>query len=352
MTPNEKLLAARVYFLRKHPWLAELAMVFPLIPDATVKTMACTNSGKIYYSEDFVKKLPFRHLVGVYAHEVLHIALNHIERGKTRKPLIWNVATDYIVNDIVGNQLHLDLPAGSLHSLLAYTHNAEEIYDILLQHVVDIPENACGTMRIEQMTPDEQKRLAEKIKNALHGKVPASLLRTWHLETPQLNWVELLERWVSNMKNDYEWLKPKPFELINYHYYTPACAKENLSLIIGIDTSGSITNQQLSRFITEVWHLLHTFNISGILVTYDAEIHDIISVEEAKTLQINLRGGGGTDFRPIFKFAEHQNHDGIIILTDGEGEFPPASSPPSIPTLWVLTKDHNVPFGEKVVIND
>src|SRR5699024_7110524 len=61
-----------------------------------------------------------------------------------------------------------------------------------------------------------------------------------------------------------------------------------------------------------------------------------------------FRGGGGTDFRPVFQRLEEQPPKAVVFLTDGYGPVP--EEPPEYPVLWVLTPDGMAPapWGEVV----
>jgi predicted metal-dependent peptidase len=68
-------------------------------------------------------------------------------------------------------------------------------------------------------------------------------------------------------------------------------------------------------------------------------------------LEPTLKGGGGTDFRPVFEYVESLNEDFkfLIYFTDGEGSFP--DHEPVIDTLWVMPKHKTkIPFGNLLEI--
>jgi len=91
------------------------------------------------------------------------------------------------------------------------------------------------------------------------------------------------------------------------------------------------------------------------LIQCDAEIqeiHENITIEEIS--KINIKGRGGTDFRPVFKWIidSNEQYDCLIYLTDGNGSFPSVEDV-TIPTLWVLTQDCDIPkgIGDKIVMD-
>ena len=83
----------------------------------------------------------------------------------------------------------------------------------------------------------------------------------------------------------------------------------------------------------------------------DAKIHRIDTFEAGEPVTLSpAGGGGGTDFRPVFRaLADLDEMPACLIyLTDGEGRFP--VDVPEIPTLWAMTSDVQAPFGETVQV--
>ena len=66
-----------------------------------------------------------------------------------------------------------------------------------------------------------------------------------------------------------------------------------------------------------------------------------------------ITGGGGTSFVPPFKHVKEKRIpcDVLIYLTDLEGDFPEGNDR-IMNTIWVTIKDHPVPFGKRVLIED
>ena len=59
---------------------------------------AATDGKTIYYNPDFLESLSVEQQTFVFAHEVCHIAFNHILRSEGKDPQIWNIATDAVIN--------------------------------------------------------------------------------------------------------------------------------------------------------------------------------------------------------------------------------------------------------------
>jgi predicted metal-dependent peptidase len=65
----------------------------------------------------------------------------------------------------------------------------------------------------------------------------------------------------------------------------------------------------------------------------------------------SLAGGGGTDFSPVFQWADDMDlaPDLLIYFTDAKGRFP--EDPPAFPVIWLVKGRESVPFGERIQLN-
>jgi len=166
---------------------------------------------------------------------------------------------------------------------------------------------------------------------------------------PLVNWKKVVKQFAfGGDVNMLEFTKKR----YSKRYGTPPAPllKEQPSVIVAVDSSGSITDPELEAFLAEALQLTKLCNVH--LVVCDAELHEIYNPLTKKTAKgIKISGRGGTDFRPVFEYAEKIKRkapfSGVIFLTDGYGTFPEKTS---IRTLWVLTKDSDVkvPFGKSI----
>ncbi|MBR0425430.1 MAG: metallopeptidase [Clostridia bacterium] len=124
--------------------------------------------------------------------------------------------------------------------------------------------------------------------------------------------------------------------------------------VIAIDTSGSVAGETVQRFVQKTYNILKSTEsfftkINLHIIQCDAAIQEdavIISQEDfdeyLKTMQI--RGLGGTDFRPVFAYVDKLiesktflNLKGLIYFTDGFGTFP--EKPPSYDAAFVFLQE-------------
>ena len=140
--------------------------------------------------------------------------------------------------------------------------------------------------------------------------------------------------------------------------------------VIAIDTSGSVAGEEVQTFLQKTYNILksrESFHnrINVHIVQCDAQIQsdEVITSSEdfdryLETMEI--RGLGGTDFRPVFDYVDRLLKEGafgdlkgLIYFTDGLGVYPP--SKPAYKTAFVFVESgYNVPevpvWAMKVVL--
>jgi predicted metal-dependent peptidase len=129
-------------------------------------------------------------------------------------------------------------------------------------------------------------------------------------------------------------------------------------IIVGGDASGSMSNADITKGYTEVAGMLDEATPEKITVLwFDDHVHRVDELEDVADLRAAQLAhppyiGGGTNFKPVFRWIEDNCDvppDALVMFTDGDGYFP--KYPPAYPVIWVLTSkpgDHTPPFGEVI----
>ena len=140
--------------------------------------------------------------------------------------------------------------------------------------------------------------------------------------------------------------------------------------LIAIDTSGSCQGEVVERFLTKTYNILRqtqafASRVNIHIVQCDARIQEDVRIGsqeelEAYIARLTLKGFGGTDFTPVFEYADRlmetgeiRRLDGLLYFTDGYGTFP--AKPPKYRTAFVfLDKEEEVtvpPWAMKVYLD-
>ncbi len=398
----KKIKKARTALILQHPFFASLALRLKVQEDYSCHT-AWTDGCIFAYNPHYIKMLSSEKLTGMAAHIVMHPACRHHLRRGNRDQKNWNIACDYAINGILLDA-GFTLPDGYLFREEYSDRSAEAIYEIL-EREKEQDENADEepiTSEEEQDNSQSEEQGAETesshdqqdegdqesgdpgksgeirdgegeggggegseenidwtdavIQAAINarglGKLPAALERmiSRRIE-PELDWRELLNRFLArNARSDYIWITPNR-RYIHRDIYLPSLRNCELDqVVIGVDTSGSVTEAELERFGAEISEIFGQYPAVVHVLYCDNRVQKAVQAARCELpIKLEPHGGGGTDYRPVFQYVEEQeiSPSCLIYLTDLECKsYPPHE--PCYPVLWVKSGSGKIlpPFGE------
>ena len=109
----DKLVTARIALLLKHPFFGNLATRLKLVNADDWCPTAGTDGRHFYYNTKFIDSLTPREAEFLFGHEVLHNVFEHmLVRIGDRDPMLWNIAADYAVNQILVEGKIGEMPKG------------------------------------------------------------------------------------------------------------------------------------------------------------------------------------------------------------------------------------------------
>lgn len=201
-------------------------------------------------------------------------------------------------------------------------------------------------------TPEEvnNRVIQGKIKEAYlasEGKLPDALkTHISDLVESKVNWVKILRTFIANQRST---LKNSTWKRANRRLGDSVMGYKKmrkLRLLIGVDTSASISAEMLMALYSEIVKIKKS-GAEVIVIECDAKVQDVYKFDKHRTPV--FKGRGGTDFRPLFEAVQlgadsllRKKPDGVIFFTDGKGTAPDNFP---IPTLWCLTKNSATPHN-------
>lgn len=117
--------------LVKYPFFGSVVTNVDYKEDTRIPT-AGTDGKTIYYNPEYLEKLARDDQVFIIAHEVCHIAFNHILRSDGKDKKLWNIATDAVINQQLKRD-GLRIPSDGIDIAEAINYDAEQLYEKLLQ---------------------------------------------------------------------------------------------------------------------------------------------------------------------------------------------------------------------------
>ncbi len=318
----------------------------------------------MFFNPRFLLKHSMDEMVGVTIHETLHKVFGHLFRLGSRNARKWNVVCDAIINDIITRQQGYKLPPGCIDWPEAEVRGktAEELYASNKDPEDDGGWGSGGDMidegdLTEKDLLDTKRALAGAVANAkAAGKMPAGLERMiGEVLEPKKNWKELLEVTLTSalVGNDmFSYAKTSVVgRSLGVAMPTLSRASAMRRLVCGIDTSGSISADELRMFVSELRGITDAIGIQEVHVVYcDANIHDVHIVENGEPYEPEkVGGGGGTAFDPVFDYARDVEAEALVYMTDLCCHFP---EPLDIPIVWGATTKTIAPYGTTINIRE
>lgn len=365
MTAKDKFAKARTGLILDHPFFGSLALRLTPEEDSSIPT-AATDGKKILYNPEFIDGLSLDETKGLIAHEVMHCANQHHTRRDERDMRTWNMACDYAINPLILG-CGMVLPKGGLVDSQYDNMSAEQIYSRIPSDdpegdkgdqdgkgndpggcggIMDAPGNEPG----KQPSKDELEQAAQDWKVALvqaatqakaMGELPGAIQRiVADLVEPVHDWRELLRRFVdTNARNDYQWFPPNRRHVGNGMILPSLRSQELKNVTMALDTSGSISGADLAAFESEVRAIVEDYRADTTVIYCDSAVQHVEHFDADSPVKLSPKGGGGTDYRPVFEHIEQTGEYPVclIIQTDGWCDrFP--EEPPDCPVLWVLPR--------------
>lgn len=328
---KEKLITARIGLLLKAPFFGNLATRMKLVNADEWCQTAATDGRTFYYNSVFVNNMPLKQVEFLVGHEVLHAVYDHMGRTGSRDRKIMNIAADFCVNsDLIDQRVGEKITVVPMLYDPKYKGMAmEEVYDDLMQNANKIDINKLAQQVLDEhldgedgdgdgdqegngrprLSKADRDAIKDEIKEAMlqaaqacgAGNLPAGVKRmVKDLTEPMISWKELLEQQVqSTIKSDYTFARPGRKSWHMDAILPGTKPGETIDVVIGIDTSGSITDHDLKIFLSEIKGIMESYDEYKIHVMgWDTEVHNtgtFTSENLADIAEFHPGGGGGTD---------------------------------------------------------
>ncbi|MFK7903549.1 MAG: VWA-like domain-containing protein [Chitinophagales bacterium] len=187
---------------------------------------------------------------------------------------------------------------------------------------------------LEGYINDVLKNTVNRVKN--RSALPAGLQQYIDLTLkslePQVNWRRVLRIFAASSTRTY--LKNTIRRPSKRYGTTPGIkVKNRQKLLVAIDTSGSVNNDELRVFFSELYHIWRQ-GAEIFVVECDAAIHNKYLYRG--TPPDHISGRGGTDFNAPIEYANTEYQpDAIVYFTDGYAPIPTIKN--RNPILWMIT---------------
>jgi len=332
---------------------------------------------------EFYNDLSEDHRYGLIKHELLHIAFGHLLlRDLYSNHKLFNIAADLEINQYI---LESKLPTGGLllssfpELDLPTKAGTKKYYELLeqaqedgscpsldaLMNKMDGESEYCHSTwnEFDNLSEPDKKLLQKQVEHQLKesaeqtvkkcGSIPGEMSdiisRLLHIEPAKFDWKGYLRRFVGNSSIVYT---KKLRRKYNKRYAANPGLKIKFKnhILVGVDTSGSVNNEELKEFFSELTHMHKTGHKISV-AQCDTSLRTIEEFQPKKDWEIH--GRGGTSFQPVIDHYNEKKgvYTALIYLTDGEA-YAPENCPKN--ALWVHSShcsiNEELP-GQKIQLN-
>jgi predicted metal-dependent peptidase len=398
----DRIIVARVGLLLRHPFFGNMATRLRILAADDWLPTAAVDGRNLYYNTQFFNAMNNKEIEFVIAHEILHMVYDHLERRGDRNPLLYNIAADYKVNNLLVKDRIGEKPkiVDCYQDFKYDDYTSEEIYDELFEQAEkngqelieqlgemldehldssgesdgssdngeekDVNGNGVSKSR-PKYSKDEIKKIKDEIKeNVLSsaqaagaGNVPAGVARMIKdLTEPKMNWREILQTQIQSIiKSDFTMSRPS-----RKGWHTGAVLPgmqfdETIDICIGIDMSGSIGCTQAKDFLGEVKGIMDQYKDYNIKIwCFDTNVYneaDFSSDGDEDLTEYEILGGGGTDFMANWTYMKENDIQPkkFVMFTDGYA-WDSWGDPDYCDTVFLIHSHHDkniqAPFGTTV----
>lgn len=363
--------------LLHQPFYGSLAAAISLRESRSAARMQMNlfPSPVLQYNPEWYEGLSDAQAMGALLHELLHMLLLHALRRGERDPLLWAVCCDLAVNALIPPEM-LPPDAATIEKIeqkietrLERGKSAERYYSDLSNLLDDsfsfiLQENAvtlqCGNaslfaadLQTEEEIPQTNAQALKSMLDELvdeafqSGEMPTAL--SGQLEAcqkrSQIDWRNVFKRFLTGRGR----METRAtYKRVSRRFDENPGRKRSVGLdvLIALDESGSITDDQLQTFYVELMAVNRITNARIQVTEFDTRCTAPKPAEEYRHMRERTKNGG-TDFRPVFELADSLMLSLVVIFTDGEGSAPEFVNQK---VLWVLTKGAKqpAPYGYNV----
>lgn len=387
---------ARMSLMLDAPFYGAIALRLVTVANATISQgTAATDGHSLFYNPEWINTLAPKALVGLIAHEVMHIAMKHTLRREGRNPRDWNIACDHAINNDL-RDCGYELPDDGFCDRDYRGWSAEDIYPHVERPKREVtPQPVCGGAGVPEPGDDGEPKVAVPVQSdedaeseklpagavldspdpvadeaALDGiiieatmcakaagNMPAHLGKLVNsLTRAKVNFADLLAEFITrHTDSDYSMAQANR-RYLQAGVYLPALRTQDAAPEIAffIDNSGSIDTDQLSLAVNALEDCIQQVQPERVhVIACDTEVNLRATFERGEPIKIDVHHGGGTDFNPPFAQLEREGIEPACALyfTDGCGSWP--EKEPPYPVLWMMTGGYHAtpPFGQVIQVD-
>ena len=395
------------FFAMEDRFVHSFLMIMRKRESKRVKTMSVHIEGSsiiLEYNIEFVNSLKDPELRFVIKHEIYHIVFHHCTHRCSEDPTeqeLDNIAADLAINCLIPQTSSTQAPEGvTMPTKFGFENklSREQYLDLLREQRNQNKnkgnqngdgegdgegdgssgdENGDSNEESGSSAPggygdgeggsidhhgswNESSIADEIIRNKITqisrtanawGNMPGDLqAMILAAQKSQVPWSKYLKHYIGQLITSQS---EQTFKRPNRRFGYPYSGRKRMhsdKKLVAIDTSGSISDDDLRQFLAEINKLQEYHPVD--LILFDTQIQYGPKEYARRNVSFDFKGRGGTYFKPVFDVAEQRRYTSVIVLTDGYADSP--EKPACVKdVLWVITENGKKPveWGKMVKID-
>lgn len=377
LTIEQSISRLKIDLVRKRPFYGVILMKLNEIKESSSTYIMSTDGSSIYYNKKYMENLNEAERNFYLLHQLYHCIFMHPSRMINKDIKIANIAADFLVNYYIDIEKNEFKKAGIIISVpkdaymikdekyklelnkLSFEQLYEKIYNQKENKISATPQqitknnnsngNNSSTLNIygnnidlnkiksdlilpkniEKTSSNMRRIIQESIITSkvygskLIGDMPGSLIRRiTELIGTRVPWYKYLRRYLSNiMQDDTSFDTPDKNHIYRKMILPGPYEDENYieDILFLIDTSGSISEEDLNNFLFQAYNICKDFEANGKVIFFDSIVQDVFDINKENLNKLPLYGGEGTDVNVALKYVKDKKlkYSCILVLTDG-----------------------------------
>lgn len=370
-TAAEKLTIARIALGKRFPFYSFLALRLKLKEVSEIPTAGVDGKGTMYYNPEFIDGLTTDEIVWLWGHEIGHLVFEHVALKGKRNHTLWNMAGDYAINlllekDGVGKRIK-----DVLYDTKYEDWTAAAIYEDLLKDAEANAQKYGEATGADDhsmwgdLTEEEQAKVSKQWRQAAvaaahaakqaGGQVPEAFRDLISdLTETKIRWEDIVrERIRSFNKEEISWSRVNRRRQLGEFNYPGKKPGEKVKFMVAIDVSGSFSQEDVTKAMSEVYGATREFNeVTVDVIQWDTRVYgekQFTQDNADEMVGYQIEGGGGTDFNCVIDYLRdnHIEPSQLFVFTDLYFSYMP--DPGICPTTFIAVgNDAEGPYGETV----
>jgi len=393
----DRIITARVGLLLRHPFFGNMATRLKIQAADDWLMTAAVDGRSLFYNTQFFNAMDNKEIEFVVAHEILHMVFDHLGRREERNPMLYNIAADYIVNNLLVRDRIGDKPkiVDCFQDFKYEGWTSEDVYDDLFEQAkkngdeaikqlgemldehldmegegdsegeetTDANGNSVSKKRpkyskeqLDQIKDEIKESMMASAQSAGAGNVPSAVQRIIkEMTEPKMNWREILRQQIqSTIRSDYTFSRPSRKGQMSGAILPGMDFEDTIDIAVSLDMSGSIGDDQARDFLGEIKGIMDEYKDYNIkLWCFDTKVYneqDFSADGGEDLMDYEIMGGGGTDFMANWKYMKDNDIQPkkFIMFTDGYA-WDSWGDPDWCDTVFIIHSHHDKnlegPFG-------